>query len=282
MSLAVIDTLNIIINTVILRADGEGVKIPEGPPPPTISNLGTSIDRAFHLALYFVVPVGIGMAIIGAILWIMARDNAEQLKKAQMTITWAITGTVFLVFVGGLMNVIVNKVFKGASLALEAEYLPSAVYTSGIGSDAIDLLRKDIFYVGLDWLDKCDKGKLEKNVCDTKIAAVRNGTEKLDEDACYGVASITALKRHATHPYYQDYFEACVKKFNKEYYYNEFRAVVSNKNKNPGKYKSLLNLCHRLYKAGWFDITRDYNLNTIDDAKWAACQEVFPNGEYEK
>ena len=281
MPFVFVDILSI-INSFVLKADGEGVKIPDGPPPPQLSALGASIDRAFHLALYFVIPIGIGMAIVGAIMWIMARDDAEKLKKAQMTLTWAVVGTIFLVFVGGLMNLIVNKVFKGASLTLEAEYLPQDVYTSGIGSDALDLLRKDIFYVGIDWLDQCDKGKLKKEVCDNKMGAIYNGTESVDENACYNVASISSVKRHASHEYYQRYFDVCVSKFNKDYYYDEFKTVFADKNKNPGKYKSLLDLCHRLYNAGWFGITRDYNLNAIDDARWAACQEVFKKGEYKK
>ena len=268
-----------VINSVILKVDGEGIEIPDGPPPPQLSDLGTSIDRAFHLALYFVIPVGIGMAIVGAIMWMMARDDTEKLKKAQMTVTWAIVGTVFLVFVGGLMNLIVNKVFKGASLTIEPEYSASSVYTSGLWDDVTDLFKREDYSSGLNWLDDCDKGSKDDDWCKQKMS--QEGTkDTVDEHVCYYVASINLAKRLVSHRYYMTYYIACQQKFNKTYYVREFKKVFDNRDTDPGKYRSLLSLCHRLYKAGRFGITRDYNLNSIDDAKWAACQEVIPNEDY--
>ena len=83
-----------------------------GGDPAKLSDLGTIIDSGLHIAYIVAIPLAILFAFIGAYMWIIARDDSEKLKKAKMTITWAIIGLVFTLLIGVSMKFIVATILQ--------------------------------------------------------------------------------------------------------------------------------------------------------------------------
>ena len=63
--------------------------------PATLSDAGRMIDAAAAVIFPALIAVTLVMGLVGAVMWMMASGDANRLKLAQGTLTWAVIGFIF-------------------------------------------------------------------------------------------------------------------------------------------------------------------------------------------
>ncbi len=76
--------------------------------PPTISGIGTILDKVMDIIFPVAGVVCVIFIIIGGYMWIASAGDPSKVKQAQGTLTWAIIGLIFVLVSTLIVRTIVN------------------------------------------------------------------------------------------------------------------------------------------------------------------------------
>lgn len=76
--------------------------------PPTIDNLFSTVDSIIPLISEVIVIASVIMVVYGGAMWMLSEGDAQKIKSAQGTITWAVIGLVFALLIRVFLSAIIN------------------------------------------------------------------------------------------------------------------------------------------------------------------------------
>jgi len=76
--------------------------------PPEINELFDSVDKIMSYLLPVAGLIAVTFVVIGGYMWMISAGDPTRTKQAQGTLTWALLGLLFILLVGGILQIVLN------------------------------------------------------------------------------------------------------------------------------------------------------------------------------
>jgi type IV secretory pathway VirB2 component (pilin) len=76
--------------------------------PPKINELFDSVDKIMGYLLPIAGLIAVIFVVIGGYMWMVSAGDPSRTKQAQGTLTWALLGLLFILVIGGILEIVLN------------------------------------------------------------------------------------------------------------------------------------------------------------------------------